>query len=309
MALPLLLWGAAAALGSYGVKKGFDAKSDNDKAKRIGERAERQHRRALSDLEQHKAKTNLVLEQLGQYKAHVFVNQIKQLIDVVKKNKSASSRLKDFNEGFSDSELVSIEHNIETSLELSKGLGVGAVSGALAAYGAYSGVGALAAASTGTAISGLSGVAATNATLAWLGGGSLASGGMGIAGGTAVLGGLVIAPALAIGGFMMASKAEEALTKAREYEADIEIAIAQIEASGAILDAVQDNARQLAMAIRKMTEVFDHVYVDNMENINAFQKMLAVGLSLKQLLETPVMDKEGQAIPHFATHISGYLEH
>ena len=51
-------------------------------------------------------------------------------------------------------------------------------------------------ASTGTAISGLSGAAATNATLAWLGGGSLATGGGGMALGSIVLGGITVGPAL-----------------------------------------------------------------------------------------------------------------
>lgn len=55
-----------------------------------------------------------------------------------------------------------------------------------------------AAASTGTAISSLSGAAATNATLAWLGGGTVAAGGGGIAAGTAIIstvatGGAVVA--------------------------------------------------------------------------------------------------------------------
>jgi hypothetical protein len=50
-----------------------------------------------------------------------------------------------------------------------------------AAFGAWSGAMAFGAASTGTAISALSGIAATNATLAFLGGGSLAAGGLGIA--------------------------------------------------------------------------------------------------------------------------------
>ena len=50
-------------------------------------------------------------------------------------------------------------------------------------------------ASTGTAISTLSGAAATKATLAWLGGGALAAGGLGVAGGTVVLGGVAFAGA------------------------------------------------------------------------------------------------------------------
>lgn len=90
----------------------------------------------------------------------------------------------------------------------------GSLAGVAAGGGAYLGVGTLATASTGTAISGLSGAAATNATLAWLGGGSLASGGFGMAGGTLVLGGLVAGPLLAIGGSVFAYKAAEAKDEA-----------------------------------------------------------------------------------------------
>lgn len=110
------------------------------------------------------------------------------------------------------------------------------VGGALAGFGAYGGVGLLATASTGTAISTLSGAAATNATLAWLGGGSLASGGLGVAGGTMVLGGLVTGPALAVAVWVMASSAEKAkndaytnLNKARAIEKSNKTIILQLE--------------------------------------------------------------------------------
>lgn len=52
---------------------------------------------------------------------------------------------------------------------------------------AWLSVGAIGTASTGAAISGLSGIAASNATLAWFGFGSLASGGLGMAGGQITL--------------------------------------------------------------------------------------------------------------------------
>lgn len=70
---------------------------------------------------------------------------------------------------------------------------------------------AFATAGTGATISTLSGAAATNATLAWLGGGTLASGGMGIAGGMMALGALTTGPALLIAGWYMGSKAESNL--------------------------------------------------------------------------------------------------
>ena len=79
----------------------------------------------------------------------------------------------------------------------------GAAAGASAGAVTFTAVGAFAAASTGTAITSLSGAAATSATLAWLGGGSLAAGGGGVAAGTAVLTGIVAAPVLlAAGGFL-----------------------------------------------------------------------------------------------------------
>lgn len=79
----------------------------------------------------------------------------------------------------------------------------GLTAGTGASSAAVAGVGAFAAASTGAPIASLSGAAATNATLAWLGGGSLAAGGGGIAAGSVVLGGVVAAPAvIATVGFM-----------------------------------------------------------------------------------------------------------
>ena len=78
-------------------------------------------------------------------------------------------------------ELESIEMNA------SNALGTLAASGGLAAaaltgvpHAVTWGVTTFATASTGTAISSLSGAAATNATLAWLGGGSIAAGGGGM---------------------------------------------------------------------------------------------------------------------------------
>ena len=67
---------------------------------------------------------------------------------------------------------------------------IAAASGLLSACGAT--------ASTGVAIGSLSGAAAKSATLAWLGGGSLASGGFGAAGGMVVLSGAVAVAAVAL---------------------------------------------------------------------------------------------------------------
>jgi len=69
------------------------------------------------------------------------------------------------------------------------------------------------------------------ATLAWLGGG--------MALGTLVLGGITVGPALAIGGFVLASQGEKARTNAREYEAQVNTEVARIDAAKDLLKQVK----------------------------------------------------------------------
>ena len=79
---------------------------------------------------------------------------------------------------------------LDTGMQVGILLGAkAAITGVVAAYGS---------AGTGVAIGSLSGAAAKSATLAWLGGGSIASGGFGVAGGTVVLGGAVAVAAIAL---------------------------------------------------------------------------------------------------------------
>lgn len=110
----------------------------------------------------------------------------------------------------------------------------GAGLGAAAAVATYSAVGAFATASTGTAIASLAGASATSATLAWLGGGSLAAGGAGIAGGTAVLSGILALPAI-VAVFTVALWQGHKIRKQSEQEArtiaDAEQQLADVEAS------------------------------------------------------------------------------
>lgn len=81
--------------------------------------------------------------------------------------------------------------------------GIGAATGALASAATLGLVATLGTASTGTAIAGLSGAAATNATLAWIGGGSLAAGGGGVAAGSAIMTGGVAVIVIGVGAGIM----------------------------------------------------------------------------------------------------------
>lgn len=308
MPLPVVLWGAAALLAGTGVVKGVVAASDLDDAKNIGKSAEKRLKEAESSLEAQRIKTNAEFEKLGQIKVSVFTNQINHLVQAIKNSgKGARSELKQYEQMFTLDELKQMETMVLSSLKIENSIASGAATGALAGIGAYGGVGSLAAASTGTAITGLSGAAATNATLAWLGGGSLATGGFGMAGGALALGGIVLGPALAIGGFMMASKAEEALTKAKKYEANVDVAVSKMKASKTILKALRKNAEEMASALTETAKRFDYIKVNDNKDKAAFEQMCMLGKGLKAIADTPIMEKDGTASEHIKSKISGHL--
>jgi len=127
------------------------------------------------------------------------------------------------------------------------GVGVGT----LVAAGSWGAVSLLGTASTGTAIATLHGAAATHATLAWLGGGSLAGGGAGILGGKLALGGVVLLPAAFAFGIASHLKANEINTQADEVEA----------ANAKNRVALQQMSSQLA-AIQPLYPVLDQEIAD-----------------------------------------------
>ncbi|SAK89396.1 hypothetical protein AWB78_04708 [Caballeronia calidae] len=307
MPLPIILWGAAAALAATGVFKGVEASNNFDTAKSIGEDAEREFKKASQVLDVAREETQAALAALGKLKIHTFSHQIKYLVEVFKKRKDTKSTLKGFNENLTVEELKAYERLVLNSLEIEKGLASGVGGGALAAIGAYGSVGALASASTGAAISGLSGAAATNATLAWLGGGALSAGGFGMAGGMIALGGIVLGPALAIGGFMMASKAEEALTRARDYQAKVETAIAEMEVLKTALKAIRTNAAEMAKTITELVTRFEAIKVEDERDRNAFERMVLLGTGLKKILDVPIITPDGSAAKNIKGTISGIL--
>jgi hypothetical protein len=307
MPIPLLLWGAAAALAATGVVKGVQASNMRDEAKEIGDAAEAKYKKHLASIEKTEESTKKTLEHLGALKLKIFTNHIQFLVDAIKRSKPTNSTLKNYSEDFNVEQIKEYERMILKSLDLEKGIAAGTAGGALAAMGAYSAVGALAAASTTTGIATLSGAAATNATLAWLGGGALSAGGFGMAGGMVALGGIVLGPALAIGGFFLASQAEEALTKAQAYSAKTDEACAKIELAAVGMAAVCTSAKELATIIAELARRFDMVKVSDDRDPAKFAQMLAVGRSLKKSLDISILDKEGKAIKNISTKHSGLL--
>jgi len=205
--------------------------------------------------------TEEALENLGQAKAEVASAELGRFVDLFSMLKNVELEFTNDEQKISQgsTDVADIDTLSHVATEVLKGTAGGAAAGAFAGFTAYGAVGTLATASTGTAISTLSGAAATNATLAWLGGGSLASGGMGMAGGSMVLGGVVAGPLLLIGGGVLKHNARKNLAKIEQFEARVENAIGARSAAGRLLAAIRRATDDVHTTLLAVAEPFDGV--------------------------------------------------
>ncbi|MCQ2513289.1 MAG: hypothetical protein MJ092_07915 [Lachnospiraceae bacterium] len=250
MPLPLLFIGVAAATGATGAGTTIKGFIDQNSAKKLNQNSEARTAQAGERLETLRHQCGAALENLGKEKLrvleesiHPFVHSFRQIKNVNFKDSIGLEELHKLH--IDEYEIKEMEEMASYASSLMKGATTGTIGGALTALGAYNAAGMFAAASTGTAISSLSGAAATNATLAFFGGGSLASGGLGMAGGTAVLGGLVAGPALLVLGMITSAKAGKNLENAIVNATEADVACEQL-----INGAVQ------CVAIRRRTNMY-----------------------------------------------------
>ncbi|MFO7961538.1 MAG: hypothetical protein R6U94_11385 [Nitriliruptoraceae bacterium] len=221
-------------------------------AHQLNKKTQRQLSTNQRKLEHQRERTKNALEDLGRTKLEVYDGAVRRFATVFERLKNVE---------LNDLDLEQLPEEVEDYNIKVRGIDFGPVdamkttvlsggAGAAAGLITWAGVGTVGAASTGTAISTLGGAAATNATLAWLGGGSLAAGGMGMAGGMAVLGGLVAAPVLAVGGLVVHHKGKQAYAQAKHDAAEAQKAVAEMDL--AISKAEQIQVR--ALDVRDLVE-------------------------------------------------------
>lgn len=194
-----------------------------------------------------------------------------------------------------------------STVDALKSLAAGSAAGAAAGLTAFAAVGSLATASTGTAIGSLSGAAATNATLAWLGGGTLASGGAGVAGGMVVLGGIVALPVLAIGGLVVHHQGRRAIAEAKQDAASADVVIQEIETARTMARGIRLRAERLTSLVAQLSElsrvrngVLRHL-IDRNDDYATYDEhdrqavMVAASVvkTLRTVMDVPVIDEEG----------------
>lgn len=313
MPLPFIA-AAAAAAALVGVKKTYDAHCDNKEADEVNEEASYIIKSATDGANIAREHCNEALQRLGNEKVSILDNSMQRFLKGFTRIKNV-----DFSDSEGLNELNKLKFDQSTIKELKEmqsmasaivgGVASGAVMGAATAFGAYGATMTFAAASTGTAISTLSGAAATNATLAWLGGGSLAAGGGGIAAGTAVLGGLVAAPALVVFGLVASSKASAKKDEAYANLAQAKTYREEMNTVKTLCFGMEKRADMFSKLLTNLDEIFKplieemyDVLIDNGADYSKYSieakkhiaEIVAVAVAIKSILDTPILTEDGK---------------
>ncbi|EIN5953636.1 hypothetical protein V9K30_003236 [Vibrio cholerae] len=324
MPLPLLVPIVAGIAGVYGAGKAAKAASDSSKADKLNDRAEGLVSVCQRKIESSRVSCNESLEELGQKKYDAISKTLSMFVEEYGKLKNVTlttdKELSDFTlADFNDHALEEMRSEVSMLTSSALGVGSGAIGGGMAAFGAYSGTMMLASAGTGTAIGSLSGAAATNATMAWLGGGTLASGGFGMAGGAVVLGTLAAGPALLIFGSILGAKAESKLNdakanlaQARAFEAESEAVITKLEGISEVANLATDTLSKLRTLCRRSCKAMASVISSKGIDYSAFSeeeravvfKTVKLAQLVKVIIDTAILDEEGNLLNDASANIN-----
>lgn len=267
MPLPFILIGAAAAATAIGAKKAYDGHQDKGEADSILKNARESYEHNKQELDQINNETSELLGNLGELELKIgsdfakFDRLVEEIMQSNNFQKFANTKI-----NIPKHKLNQIKEVAISATDYLKTVVGGGVSGAATGFAVYGGVMALGAASTGTPIAALSGVAAYNATMAAIGGGSLAAGGWGMAGGAMVLGGAVIAPILAVGGIAYALHGAKALKEANKVKQQVDDAVRK-------MIVARSQLRNVGRYVNQITSILDQIYIVFTQYFESLQHM------------------------------------
>lgn len=311
--VPIAIAAASATAAATGVGAGANAIHKNKKAQNMNAHSQATFDLAKEAAETARERSNKSLEKLGKIKLDIldqsierFISSFQKIHNIKLKESTGLNELRKF--CLDEQSMIEMREMSSMASSVLGGLIGGAGAGALTAFGAYGATMTFAAASTGTAIASLSGAAATNATLAFLGGGALAAGGGGMALGSAVLGGAVAGPAIAILGIVMNASASKNLDNAYSNEAKTQEAVEGLKIIETLCDAITARSIMFYELLDKLNHYFEGL-INQLEELlhnsgNDYSKYteeeqavvamaLNVAGAIKQVLDTPILDKDG----------------
>lgn len=258
--IPVALKGAAIVAGvagvgatAHGAKKMKDA---NDTMKATQSR----HERNMARFEKENETTTKDMDKLGKLELEI-LHSFSEFSDVFEQIKN-----RPIFETYSKNGVTLPKYDGEKIKEVSVGAGVllgglggaglGAAGGFAAAGATTAAVMALGTASTGTAIASLSGAAATNATLALLGGGTVAAGGGGMAVGAAALGAATLGVGLLVGGIIFSFTGGKLSDQAEEAWAQMEKAEGKINTICNYLVDLRSTSNKYYETLSKVNDIY-----------------------------------------------------
>ncbi len=308
------------SIGDFTVKSakvmsGYQAYQDRKEAIMLKEEAEELYDDTISENDSRRERANEVLTEFGRIRLESLqdtVGRFLKYLKIMKHNFNDKEYELSAVINLRDEEVKQMESIELTAKET---LGTTAVAGGIAAAAVAgvptavtTAVGALATASTGTAISSLSGAAATNATLAWLGGGSIAAGGGGMAAGSTALAAITGASAgilaVAATGIIASMHYSKKLTAAEEYYSEVSEYRAKAECAWELMDGVVKRAQELQMVTQNLQIriheqlayleplIYDFIN-DDQYYVEAFQQTALMVKTMSELSQIPVLDEKG----------------
>lgn len=270
MPLPLIIGGIAAIAGAAGVGSGIHGGVKMKEANDTMKLAQRKQERAVALFEKRNTETTELMDTIGKQELSILssFDDFSNIIEKIQGRPDFKAYKKDGINlpDYEAEELKKVSAGAGILLGGIGGAAFGTAGGFAAAGATTSAVMALGAASTGTAITSLSGVAATNATLALLGGGTLAAGGGGMALGTAVLGGATLGIGLLVGGIVfnatdskLSDKADEAYSQASRTEKEVNKIVGYFDELSSVGEKFKASLSQVEEQYRKRLATLDHV--------------------------------------------------
>ena len=300
--IPIIIGAAAVGSAAIGALAGAAGKADMDLAREIGDRAQKRHKRAVTDFQAKFEATNNLAEVYGQLQIRIKVRTIGRFVSFIERIGQEASPIDKRFFGGLDISVQQLKEYKATALEaekVSKGLASAAGAGVAAGAGA---VGVAQAFGT-VAVPQLFGLLSTEVAvsqlgaagvLTYLGGGSMALGG-------AVLGGIALGPALMVGGFHLAGKGEKALTEAQKYQAKVETEIGKIEAAQEFLQQVEQRIRELGQLAHKLEQQASMIInaleskpFNRSQDTGKLQQVVILVKALAEITKTPVLNGEGK---------------
>ena len=270
MPLPFIIGGIAAVAGVAGVGSGIRGGVKMKAASDTIKLAESKKERAEALFKKRNEETTALMDDIGTRELRI-LSSFDEFSDLIEKIQGRPEFKAYKREGielstYEADELRMVSLGAEVLLGGVKGAVAGTAGGFAAAGATTSAVVAFGTASTGTAISSLSGIAATNATLAALGGGSLAAVGGGMALGSAILGGATLGIGLLVGGVIynvtgskLSDQADEAYAQASKIEADVNRIVAYFDELTEVAGRFKMSLIKVGGKYRKYLNFLDYI--------------------------------------------------